>query len=78
MGSVRLSSDRERVYALLSFTPLGEVVLGSEDGVAVVAPPDGAVVEVQCDVCGRWTPEVYPRPADHDGAVWHCAYCLRR
>lgn len=78
MGSARLSCDRERVYSLLAFTPLGEVVLADEQGIEVVKPPEGEHVEIQCDVCGRWTPEVYPRPGEGDGALWLCAYCLRR
>ena len=74
MTRVRLSFDREREFDLVHFNPTtSEWTLGGEAVDLVVFESDldpSDVVEVRCDLCGRWSTDAAPSRSHH--RLWIC------
>jgi hypothetical protein len=61
-------------YELVNYTDGAEWVVRDEGGDVLVFEQSGPLetVELQCDYCGRWTPDAM---RDLDGGTWQCFEC---
>ncbi len=71
MTLARISTDRAKEYELLNLTSDAEYIL--RDRANNVRAFDESsrreLMEIKCDVCGRWTSDAAPTPL---GGSWAC------
>jgi hypothetical protein len=77
MTLARISTDREKEYELLNFTDDAEYILrdAASNVRAFEVSSPRELVEVKCDVCGRWSAGAGQAPLN---IGWACqgGYCL--